>query len=190
MSFTTSDRGFKQFEPVETQYGHVVRVYESSAAMQPCLWIATELAEARGGIEPEKAHAHCTLEQAGKIRDAIDGCIANHYQQEPAGPKEMQSDLQRLFERHGLSVAVGLTREGVAIRSQDERVDAANIGEVRPFEDEEHADTPITSSESSIVLGALMDTAWLHEAIAAQTNLRPDEVKLAIEMIADVGRLQ
>ena len=138
MSFTTSDRGFKQFEPVETQYAHVVRVYESSAAMQPCLWLAIDLDEPKNGLEAVSAHAHCSMEQAIKIRDRIDACVANHYQ----------------------------------------------------LEGGERSDEPVTSSESSIVLGALMDTAWLHEAIAAQTNLRPDEVKLAIEMIADVGRLQ
>lgn len=43
---------------------------------------------------------------------------------------EVQRELNELFHRYDLSVATGLTREGVTIMSQDERVDAKNIGEV------------------------------------------------------------
>jgi hypothetical protein len=46
----------------------------------------------------------------------------------------LKLQLEELFRNYGLSVGVGLTKEGVAIRSQDERVDAANIGEVRALE--------------------------------------------------------
>lgn len=42
--------------------------------------------------------------------------------------KQLQSDLLLIFEHHKVMVAVGLSRDGVAIRSQDERVDASNIG--------------------------------------------------------------
>jgi hypothetical protein len=45
----------------------------------------------------------------------------------------LQAELLAIFERYGLSVAVGITNQGVAIRSQDERVDAANVGDVRPL---------------------------------------------------------
>jgi hypothetical protein len=45
----------------------------------------------------------------------------------------LQAELLAIFERYGLSVAVGITKQGVAIRSQDERVDAANVGDVRPL---------------------------------------------------------
>lgn len=50
-------------------------------------------------------------------------------------PQIVQRDLLALFKRHGLNVAVGLTREGVAIRSQDPAVDAANIGPVTAYTD-------------------------------------------------------
>lgn len=43
---------------------------------------------------------------------------------------EVQKELNELFRRYGLSVATGLTREGITIMSQDDRVDAKNIGEV------------------------------------------------------------
>lgn len=49
--------------------------------------------------------------------------------------KALQADLLEVFEKHGVSVGVGLTREGVAIRSQDERVDAVNLGKVIPMEE-------------------------------------------------------
>lgn len=42
--------------------------------------------------------------------------------------RKLQADLLDLFDRHGVMVAVGLIADGVAIRSQDERVDASNIG--------------------------------------------------------------
>lgn len=43
----------------------------------------------------------------------------------------LQEQLLDVFDRHGASVAVGLTQDGVAIRSQDMRVDAVNVLEVR-----------------------------------------------------------
>lgn len=48
-------------------------------------------------------------------------------------PAVIQRELAEYFERNGLSVAVGLTKTGVAIRSQDERVDAANLKDLRAF---------------------------------------------------------
>lgn len=43
----------------------------------------------------------------------------------------LQEQLLDIFDRHGVQVAVGLTQDGVAIRSQDERVDAFNLREVQ-----------------------------------------------------------
>lgn len=43
----------------------------------------------------------------------------------------LQTYLVEVFERYGLVVSVGITHEGVAIRSQDKRVDASNIGPVK-----------------------------------------------------------
>jgi hypothetical protein len=41
-----------------------------------------------------------------------------------------QRDLLAVFRRYELSVAVGITTEGVMIGSQDERVSASNLGEI------------------------------------------------------------
>lgn len=46
----------------------------------------------------------------------------------------LQKELNELFEKYGVQVAVGLTKGGVAIRSQDERVDALNLGPVQAWE--------------------------------------------------------
>jgi hypothetical protein len=43
----------------------------------------------------------------------------------------LAAELRAIFDSYGLAVAVGLTHEGVVIRSQDSRVDAQNIGTVR-----------------------------------------------------------
>lgn len=44
----------------------------------------------------------------------------------------LQEQLLDTFDRHGVKVAVGLTETGVAIRSQDERVDASYVLKVSP----------------------------------------------------------
>lgn len=43
---------------------------------------------------------------------------------------EVQAKLLDLFDAYGLNVAVGLTHDGIAIRSQDLRVDATNLSAV------------------------------------------------------------
>jgi hypothetical protein len=48
--------------------------------------------------------------------------------------KTLQEQLLDVFDRHGATVAVGLTETGVAIRSQDVRVDAATAPEVRALD--------------------------------------------------------
>lgn len=85
VGYVVSDRGFRHYEPIRTDYGHEVRVYESSAAMEPCLWLALELtdeaaADAHSGIAPEAATAHLTIGQATAVRDALSAAIDGHYQ--------------------------------------------------------------------------------------------------------------
>lgn len=46
----------------------------------------------------------------------------------------LQARLNEVFRLCDVSVGVGLTRNGIAIRSQDERVDATNIGTVKAFD--------------------------------------------------------
>jgi hypothetical protein len=74
--FEVTGRGFRHYEPIKTDYGHVVRVYESSAAKGPCLWLAVELDQ---GLPMEPGTAHLTLEQATAIRDALSAAIDGHW---------------------------------------------------------------------------------------------------------------
>lgn len=51
----------------------------------------------------------------------------------PSSREEIKADLLAVFRRHRLDVGVGLIKDGVAILSQDARVDAQNVDEVEPY---------------------------------------------------------
>ncbi|RBO78309.1 hypothetical protein [Nocardia puris] len=57
-----SQRGFFHWEPVETDYGHKVFVYESSAIV-PHMWLRI--------LEGDDIAAHLSVDQARTIRDQI-----------------------------------------------------------------------------------------------------------------------
>ena len=48
----------------------------------------------------------------------------------------LQTRLLEVFRLHNLDVSVGITANGVSIGSQDERVNACNLGEVRSLGEE------------------------------------------------------
>lgn len=54
----------------------------------------------------------------------------------PTDKVELQEELLKLFRVYGLSVAVGLTKHGVTIISQDDKVDARNSGPIEAWEGE------------------------------------------------------
>jgi hypothetical protein len=64
-------------EPINPNRGGEVRVYESSAADGPHIWLNVK--EPADPVLGE-AHAHLTLEQAKLLRDQLDYLIGNHYQ--------------------------------------------------------------------------------------------------------------
>lgn len=65
-----SPRGFALYGSTETTYGDTVRVYESSSAEGPHVWLAVDPRE-----EGKSAHAHLSLEQAEAIRDQLSRAI-------------------------------------------------------------------------------------------------------------------
>jgi len=67
-----SSRGFAHMAAIEGNYPEPwsVRVYESSAAMEPFIWLAMS----------EGNHAHLDLEKATQLRDQLTWLIENHYQ--------------------------------------------------------------------------------------------------------------
>jgi hypothetical protein len=70
-----SERGFEQYGAVETDHGHRLRVYESSAARGPHVWLNVCLADEHRGIKPEEATAHLSLFHAMELRGLLDDYI-------------------------------------------------------------------------------------------------------------------
>lgn len=79
---TRSDRGLAYFEPVPSVYGGHARVYESSAASGPHVWLKVEspvdLNEPDGPTQ--EGVAHLTLEDAEKLGKQLLWFVENHYQ--------------------------------------------------------------------------------------------------------------
>lgn len=76
---TTTDRGFDHLPPILSTYpAESVRVYESSAASRPCIWLAsTERGEDGRAVE---VAVHLAVEDALKLAEQIQYLAANHYQ--------------------------------------------------------------------------------------------------------------
>ena len=79
---TVTDRGFKRMPEIPSALGGHIRVYESSAAMGPHIWVRTEQPSDLNdrNSEPLQAVAHLPLEAAEQLRDQLTALIDNHYQ--------------------------------------------------------------------------------------------------------------
>lgn len=77
-----SDRGFIQGTEIESGYGGFIKVYESSAASHPHIWVNVvcplNLNEPQGQMI--EAVAHLTIENAENLRDQLQYLIDNHYE--------------------------------------------------------------------------------------------------------------
>lgn len=83
------ERGFKACDPVGSVESGEVRVYESSAAEEPCLWVRIRAPRDRnrpafGYIE---AAAHLSLADAEALRARLDYIIGHHYQNLVTAPR-------------------------------------------------------------------------------------------------------
>lgn len=79
LTVTTSDRGFDRLPPIPSAYGGEVRVYESSAAMGPHIWLAAaDPANPNGNRE--LFTVHLTAENAWKLADQLRHLVEHHYQ--------------------------------------------------------------------------------------------------------------
>lgn len=78
----TSDRGFDCLPEIPSEYGGQVRVYESSTATQPCIWLMAEapvnLNEPTGAML--EAPIHLTVKNAKKLAQQLMFLVENHYQ--------------------------------------------------------------------------------------------------------------
>jgi hypothetical protein len=84
----------KHYDPIFGAYGGEIRVYESSAASHPHIWVAIEepvdlnAFAAWSGPRDEypgmmkEAHSHLRLEDAVRLRDQLTHLIDHHYQME------------------------------------------------------------------------------------------------------------
>jgi hypothetical protein len=71
---TISNRGFKHMDPVRNRNGGEVRVFESSNAILPCIWLSVTW------MDMAEGSAELTLVDAEKLRDQLTYLIENHYQ--------------------------------------------------------------------------------------------------------------
>ena len=71
---STTERGFTVYDQFTDMYGHDVRVQESSSAEGARAWIFCS----KGGSPQEKASPHLDVEQAKRVRDALDAFIGEH----------------------------------------------------------------------------------------------------------------
>lgn len=74
---TITNRGFAHFEPVQSDSRGSVRVYESSAATQPCIWLNAV------GYDGGDATVHLPLGEVVVLRDQLTWLIENHYHIKP-----------------------------------------------------------------------------------------------------------
>lgn len=70
---TRTDRGFEHMPPIPNRDGGEVRVYESSAADGPHLWLRVRGRTGEG-------LAHLTAEDAWKVADQLRWLVEHHYQ--------------------------------------------------------------------------------------------------------------
>lgn len=79
---TTSNRGFAHMPPVPSEYGGDARVYESSAADGPHIWLAAtcpaNLNHPDGSVI--EVTLHLTAENASVLADQLRYLVENHYQ--------------------------------------------------------------------------------------------------------------
>lgn len=85
---TFSKRGFKHMPELHCDYGSEVRVYESSAAVSPFIWLDVKHRSGSGT-------AHMTLDDAARLRDQLDYLIAHHYQL-PADDEDTDGECTRV----------------------------------------------------------------------------------------------
>lgn len=75
-AYEVTDRGFIHWTPISTTYGHEVKVYESSAAEQACMWLA--ISEGKVADHNGERTAQLTYEQALQVHGRIGAWLERH----------------------------------------------------------------------------------------------------------------
>lgn len=68
---SVTGRGFTIYDAFRDHYGADIRLQESSLATERCIWIFSN----KHGFPDEPASPHLTVEQAERVRDALDQFI-------------------------------------------------------------------------------------------------------------------
>lgn len=96
--FVLSERGFAQGRPIPSEYGGAAKVYESSAAEAPHVWLMVQspvnLNDPNGPMQ--EAVAHFTLENAIRLRDQL-----GHLTTRMANDWGVDGDLGEFFDTEG-----------------------------------------------------------------------------------------
>ncbi len=74
---TITSRGFKHLPPIVNRQGDTVRVYESSNALERCIWLRIE-----GGHRHPDGVIQLTDGQAADLLEQIEFLFKHHYQNE------------------------------------------------------------------------------------------------------------
>lgn len=76
-----TDRGFAHLPEIVSDYGGSVRVYESSAAEHPAIWLTVE---GKPGLVPSaetvSVPMHLSVEAATQLAEQIQHLVSHHYQ--------------------------------------------------------------------------------------------------------------
>ena len=76
---SVTGRGFTIYDRFTDTYSSVIQVQESSSAEEPRCWIFADAAEPGCAASP-----HLDVEQAKRVRDALNVFISEHGSEEPA----------------------------------------------------------------------------------------------------------
>lgn len=117
MKHTTTDRGFKHLEPIEGDYGGHVKVYESSSAEQPKLWLQI--------AEPNDINAWCAGDQSGGTHDATIHLTADNAWQ-------LKEQLEWALEHHYHGDARPDPEEAARAAQERQRAIEADLDEDSP----------------------------------------------------------
>lgn len=108
LKITTTNRGFDHMAPIPSEYGGTIRAYESSAAIEPGIWVravAPVSLNEPNGLTVE-APMHLTAENAWRLAEQLMTLVRDHYQGD-ARPERRVAD----FVEPGPGRAVELLRE-------------------------------------------------------------------------------
>jgi hypothetical protein len=76
---TVTERGFTHMPSIPGEPGGDIRVYESSAAEEPHIWLCAT-APLDLDDQPSRATVHLTVENALKLADQLHYLVEHHYQ--------------------------------------------------------------------------------------------------------------